>query len=137
MSNAKFAAAKELIEEQHYEAARAVLKTINEPKAQDWLKKLDKLSPDFPETSKKISSNEQDKYYERENRKAARRRFFNGFELIVLAIFCFGVVAFFAMPRVNLMTGVTEIDLGFSWILIPIGLFALVAGIRRMTGKSR
>ena len=137
MSNAKFAAAKELIEEQHYEAARAVLKTINEPKAQDWLKKLDKLSPDFPETSKKSTNSEQDKYYERENRKAARNRFFNGFELVIFSLFCCGVGGFFAMPRVNMITGLPESHSIFEWIIIAIGVLALLVGIRRMMGKGR
>jgi hypothetical protein len=43
MSQAKFAAARELIEERHYTAARAVLETIDDPKAHIWLNKLSEI----------------------------------------------------------------------------------------------
>lgn len=45
MSKAKFEAARELIQSKQYDAARAVLKTIDDPHAIDWLAKLDKLDP--------------------------------------------------------------------------------------------
>lgn len=45
MSKAKFAAAKELIDEKQYGEARAILKTIDHPTAREWEAKLDKLAP--------------------------------------------------------------------------------------------
>src|SRR5690349_15150158 len=45
MSKAKFAAAKELIDEKKYDEARAILKTIDHPAARDWETRLDKIAP--------------------------------------------------------------------------------------------
>lgn len=45
MSKAKFAAAKELIDEKKYDEARGILKTIDHPTAREWEAKLDKISP--------------------------------------------------------------------------------------------
>lgn len=46
MSRAKLAAARELIQEKQYEAARAVLETVEgDPVAADWLAKLDRIAP--------------------------------------------------------------------------------------------
>lgn len=45
MSKAKFAAAKELIDEKKYGEARAILRTIDHPTAREWETKLDRLSP--------------------------------------------------------------------------------------------
>lgn len=48
MSNIKFQAAKELIEERQFTAARAVLKAMPEdPRAKLWLVKLDKIAPEI------------------------------------------------------------------------------------------
>lgn len=47
MSKAKFAAAKELIDEKKYDEARGILKTIDHPTAREWEAKLDKISPAF------------------------------------------------------------------------------------------
>ena len=43
MSKAKFEAAKELIREEKYAEARAILTTINHTKASEWLTRLDAL----------------------------------------------------------------------------------------------
>ena len=49
MSRAKFAAARELIEEKHYDAARSVLKTMKgDELAKTWLKKLPKRKRRLP-----------------------------------------------------------------------------------------
>jgi hypothetical protein len=48
MSKAKFAAAKELIDEKKYDEARAILRTIDHPTAQTWLDKLDTIAPSEP-----------------------------------------------------------------------------------------
>lgn len=45
MSKAKFAAAKELIDEKKYDEARGILKTIDHPTAREWEAKLDKIAP--------------------------------------------------------------------------------------------
>jgi hypothetical protein len=45
MSQAKFAAARELIEEHQYAAARAVLETMDDPKARAWLIRLEDKLP--------------------------------------------------------------------------------------------
>lgn len=45
MSKAKFAAAKELIDEKKYTEARDVLKTIDHPTAREWEAKLNKIAP--------------------------------------------------------------------------------------------
>lgn len=46
MSKAKFDAARELIQEKHYDAARAVLRTIDHPQATSWLAKLQQIAPE-------------------------------------------------------------------------------------------
>ena len=46
MSKQKMLAARELIQEKRYAEARALLKTIDDPKAQEWLKKLDAIAPE-------------------------------------------------------------------------------------------
>lgn len=46
MSKAKLVAARELIKEKKYNEARILLKSIDDPIAQDWLSKLDKIAPD-------------------------------------------------------------------------------------------
>jgi len=48
MSKAKFAAAKELIDEKQYDEARAILKTIDHPTAREWEAKLAKIAPTAP-----------------------------------------------------------------------------------------
>ena len=50
MSNVKFLAAKELIQEGNYDEARAILETIDHPTADKWLRKIDNLDPPFPES---------------------------------------------------------------------------------------
>ncbi len=45
MSKAQFLVARSLIKEENYEAARALLVTIDHPLAADWLAKLDRIAP--------------------------------------------------------------------------------------------
>lgn len=47
MSKAKFAAAKELIDEKKYDEARAILRTLDHPTARDWEARIDKIDPPF------------------------------------------------------------------------------------------
>lgn len=49
MSKAKLEAAAELIREKRYDEARILLKMVDHPKAKEWLKKLDRISPELPE----------------------------------------------------------------------------------------
>ena len=51
MSKAKFEAAKLLIDDKDYPAARAILKTIDHPTAREWEHKLDALSPPKPKSN--------------------------------------------------------------------------------------
>ena len=44
MSKAKFAAARELIREGKLDEARAILRTVDHPKAAEWLAKLESAS---------------------------------------------------------------------------------------------
>jgi hypothetical protein len=46
MSKQKMLAARELIQEKRYAEARALLKTIDDPTAKAWLKKLDEIAPE-------------------------------------------------------------------------------------------
>ncbi len=46
MSKIKFDAARELIQEKQYDAARAVLRTFDHPQATIWLAKLDQIAPE-------------------------------------------------------------------------------------------
>lgn len=55
MSKAKFAAAKELIEEKRFDEARGILRTIDHPTAREWEAKIDKLNPpEKPKRGEKI-----------------------------------------------------------------------------------
>jgi hypothetical protein len=57
MSKAKLTAAKELINEKQFDAARAILVKIDDPLAKKWLDKLDEIAPVSTEiTNKKKSS---------------------------------------------------------------------------------
>lgn len=45
MSVAKMQAARELIDEKYYDEARAILKTVSDPKALQWLEKINRITP--------------------------------------------------------------------------------------------
>jgi hypothetical protein len=45
MSKTKMLAAKELIDEKRYDEARTILRSVDHPKAVEWLEKLDKIDP--------------------------------------------------------------------------------------------
>lgn len=51
MSKAKFDAAQELIDEKDYAGARAILKSIDDPTAREWERRIDALQP--PRSSRK------------------------------------------------------------------------------------
>jgi len=67
MSEAKMAAAKELIEENNYSLARALLLTVkNNPTATKWLAKLDQIAPmdDYGDPFVGMSANMAPRRYE-------------------------------------------------------------------------
>lgn len=45
MSKAKMLAAREAIQAQQYDKARSILKTVDHPKAREWLARLDEIAP--------------------------------------------------------------------------------------------
>lgn len=53
MSDAKLEAVKELIKEKRYEEARVILKTVKHPKVNEWLSRLDEMSPPQERITKK------------------------------------------------------------------------------------
>jgi len=129
MSKAKFAAAKELIQEKHYDAARAVLQTMNDPNARQWLQKLDQIAPPFPNQIA-LSSKEQERFYRSQNRDRRRRRIGNGINLIGLAIGSFFLFAIFVSPE--FADNDETVHLGLECFLLPLGMVALLAGLRFM-----
>lgn len=127
MSKAKFAAAKELIQERHYDAARAVLQTMNDPTAYQWLQTLEQVAPAYPEHSSPITK-EQERFYRGQNRDRRRYRIGRGIELLAMAVVIFSMFAVFAAPEFSNKDG--NISLGLECFLLPLGAVALVAGLR-------
>ncbi len=79
MSQSKFDAAKELIQEKHYDEARAILRTINDEKAKKWLTRLDEIDPPKQLTHRvkrpaTPASNEAEKFYREENKARKERK---------------------------------------------------------------
>lgn len=138
MSEAKLVAARELIQEKHYEAARAVLKTTNEPKAKEWLTKLDQIAPENPfhtATPSRTTSNEAEQYYKGENKKRRRRRLGNGIELIIAGIFAIGVAIAFSAPSIG---GVAQQPANpLSGILFLGGIVCVIYGIITIARRNR
>lgn len=133
MSNAKFLAAKELIQDGDYDAARAILKTIDHPTAHKWLKRVDKLDPPFPENG--VSQNsEQEKYYKRENRRARLRNVGDGIYLIIMALFIFGAWLLFS----GLLFGQIYSDpySGVNLLMLVFAVLLFVFGFFRMTKRG-
>lgn len=134
MSDIKFLAAKELIQEHKYDEARGILKTINHPTAKKWLRRIDELDPPFPEPAPRRKSEqkfeksvEQEKYYKRENRRARRRAKAFGADSIlrgigVLVLWAFFSGIFFGKP-------VSEGFSGVNIILFLLGCGILLFGV--------
>lgn len=141
MSEIKLAAAKELIQEKRYAEARILLQTINHPTAIKWLAKLDQISPPPnpypPPPNNQMFNPEANAFYRRENRRANRRRIGRGLQMIGLGIICFFAFGFFAMPTPSIeQGGKMVINLGFSWILIPLGIIAILGGIFQLLHRN-
>ena len=132
MSNTKFAAAKELVSEGQYDAARAVLKTINHPSATKWLARIDELDPPFPEANqtRRGRKSEQDKFYERENRKARRKALglridlmLQGIGALLLWSFLTGIL--FGQPVSNPFGGLNLIIFLMGACLVLFGIISI------------
>ena len=131
MSNAKLTAARELIQEKNYDAARKILETMDDPTARRWLAQLDSIAPKvilppppalanyYPSPASVQSypiSTEQERFYRAENRSRRRRRIGNGINLIFLGIVCFIAFAYFAMPYPSIKEGgKMVVNLGVGW----------------------
>lgn len=81
MSEAKYAAAKEFIEEKNYDTARKILQSIDEPKAGRWLERLDEIAPPRrerrqkqPTTQTAAISSEAEEFYRESNRGRKNRK---------------------------------------------------------------
>jgi len=129
MSKAKFAVAKEFIQDEDYDSARIILQSLNHPTAKKWLARIDELDPPFPKTTSKKKS-EQEKYYTRQNRLAKRRAFGNAVELIFSGIGLLGIWALFSgillgNPISNPFEGLNLIMFLMALLIIFIGVSAL------------
>lgn len=127
MSKVKFAAARELIQEKHYDAARAVLQTVDDPTAHQWLQKLDRIAPPFPQATAPLTK-DQERFYRGQNRDRRRHRIGNGINLIGMAIGAFALFAIFVYSGNTSNDG--SINIGLEICLLPLGLVALAGGLR-------
>ncbi|MDX2139220.1 MAG: hypothetical protein SF123_14120 [Chloroflexota bacterium] len=121
MSDAKFNAAREFINEKRYAEARMILKTMNHPTATRWLARLDEIDPSFPTATPPQASHiyplppnylmpqvppypqpseEQERFYRRENRNSRLRRVADGLHLFLFSGVCFLMSFFFGTPNI-------------------------------------
>lgn len=148
MSEAKLAAARELIQEKEYAAARAVLRTTHEPKAREWLTKLDKIAPEIPvrnpypippETPIRSNyappvSQEAERYYSSENKKRRRKRLANGIELIVGGVIVTALAMGMSAPRIG---GVAQQSNPLTGVLFLAGVITFILGIVVILRRNR
>ncbi|MEO8611134.1 MAG: hypothetical protein ABI690_24775 [Chloroflexota bacterium] len=135
MSNTKLAAARELVQEKNYDAARKILETMDDPTARKWLAQIKSVAPQdilppAPPTQPErlgqsyVISAEQEQFYRAENRLRRRRHIGYGIKLIFLGI-C-GLIAFaiFGIP-----TSSSELLPNFGVCFAPLGIVAILAGL--------
>lgn len=150
MSKARFAAAKELINEKRFAEARMLLNTIDHPLAKEWLTKLNRLEGRNTSSNNRVYSpppppappiaynvhgqynDEQFAYYRRQNRHARGNAVWKGIQLIFVGLVCIAAFVFFAWPHVDLRTGQTIINPGISYLFVPLGILAGYLGIREI-----
>lgn len=130
MSNTKFRAAKELIQEEEYDAARAILETIDHATADKWLKRIDEIDPPFPDDMTN-SNSEQDAYYKRENRRARMRKIGNGIYTMVMGFVMLGIWSLFS----GLLTGriISDPYSGMNLLMLVMAILLIVFGFFRAT----
>ena len=128
-----------------------ILRTIDHPTAVKWLQRINELDPPFPyvhgrqapnapqtvmqtdyprQTSVRVPT-AQDKYYERENRRARLRDIGDGVYIILMGLMCLAVWAFFSglLFRIPVSTGPFE---GGNLFMFCIGVVAIFLGFVRM-----
>jgi hypothetical protein len=157
MSEIKFAAAKELIQEKKYNEARTILKTINDPKAEHWLSRLDEIAPEVKspaqrqrrsrsESSYASPENKEQALYYREENLARTRRQKNrvlrgadrGFELFAISVFGLGAWIYYNyIAAVQMHAGDgqfhgTTVEIVLPTALIGFAAFGALRGIRAM-----
>lgn len=91
MSREKMLAAQQLIKEKHYPEARAILRTVDNPTAREWLAKLDNL----------------------ERPSANRRRVGVLVVLLVIVLLAMGVIAFVTI-KTNSSAAAAEVERRFN-----------------------
>lgn len=149
MSKAKLVAAKELIQEKHYEEARTILKTIdNDPTAIRWLKELDRISspygsaimppppsqtypqrtPITVEPEQFYRSDEAERFYRAENRSRRRRRIGGGIRAIMGGISLFVVAIYMASLPKFTIPGNPPPDDSLAIAIFAGGLLFVVLG---------
>lgn len=130
MSKAKFAAAKELIEEGSYDEARAILRKIDHPTASKWLKQIDQIDPPFPEHAPQPAMSETEKYYKRKNRSKRKSNFIYGLSLIGGDIVLLLLAAYIYHQFSQLQTGILRLDVVWGFLFpIVLGVLTILAGV--------
>ena len=137
MSKAKFAAAKELIEEGSYDEARVILRKIDHPTAKKWLKQIDQIDPPFPKHAPQPAMSETEKYYKRKNRSKRINDFIDGLRLIAGGIFMLLIAAYSYHQSAQPQTGIVIFDSAWVGLFASIvGILAIAAGIWGITRKK-
>lgn len=128
MSKAKFAAAKEMIEEGNYDEARAILRKIDHPTAEKWLNKLDQIDPPFP--TQAVAMPETEKYYKRKNRKIRMDDSIERLRMIGAGIFLLVLAVYMYQPSAEQQNTMINFDTGWvSAFAAFVGVIALLFGI--------
>lgn len=137
MSKAKFDAVRELITEGEYDLARQLLRLIGSTTSEKWLKRLDEIDPPIhfgtPHHSTP-STTEQEKYYERENRKARRRALGDGLHMVIVGLMTLGFWAFMS----GVLTGrvISNPLSGMNLLIFSLGIFVIFLGILRINKRD-
>lgn len=142
MSKAKFAAAKEMIDEKDYVGARAVLRTIDHPTARTWEEKLDRIAPsyNYPNPMSQPApisrpDDEATQYFRAQNRKRTRRRLGAGIELIMGGIFFGGIgIYLLSLPKM-VIAGSPPPDNGLALVFIAGGVISALAGVVKIRSR--
>jgi hypothetical protein len=165
MPDAKLVAARQLIQEKQYDAARAILQTMDNATARQWLIKLDKIAPVMPRTPQypvqmppvaippppplpqqyvhlpqpapvPYVNAEQERFYRAENRRRRRRQIGNGIELILFGgALLVGYSYYQSLPHPTI-PGSAPTTVGLEVLLVPLGLVAILGGIAMLLRRN-